>query len=350
MCACSAGFQPNATSLESKVEDELPENPLPPTPPATPDTALGICSRLDFGGVIWPTKFESVQKRTMALALNITGSFEGNAGWDNLAGNFDGQGISLGLNQQNLGQGTLQPMLKTMLQTNGSLMRVLFTNANLQSMTAMVDAWSGAALVEGMATDSDFSVEPLYPHREALSMLDIGYEQNVSIFATRNSASVAWAVKNVFQKNGTTFKNDWQQSFRSMATTEPYRSLQVNEATSMFRKAVDYFSDLGLKELRSLLVMYDFVVQNGGFNANHLAQLRRFDVANPRATEEARLLKLLEIRLVSVRPQFRADVQSRKRTIILNIGRVHGRVRDLQKEYCYTSTDDIRAGTRFFVP
>lgn len=49
----------------------------------------------------------------------ITGRFEGRQGFSNLAGNFDGMGISAGVLQWNLGCGSLQPMLAEMLSMSG---------------------------------------------------------------------------------------------------------------------------------------------------------------------------------------------------------------------------------------
>ncbi len=338
--ACSQGFEVNKLAVGERPSGGSGSQQPPVTPPATPDLGLGICSQLDFSGVSWPGEFERAEKKAMALALNVTGSFEGAGGWENLAGNFDGQGLSLGLNQQNLGQGTLQPILKTMIEENAPLAKMLFSPANLRSMTAMVNRWSQSTMIESHATHQAVSME-LFPAKTALTKLDEGFEETFAVSATRNSESVAWAVANLFQRDGSTFKTDWQQSLRSFAATAPFRSLQIQEATAMFERAIDYFVALNLRELRSLLLMYDFVVQNGGFNVDHLAQLRAFDRSNPRANEQARMLKLLAIRLVSVRPQFRADVDSRKRTIINSVGRVHGKARDLQKEYCFRSADAI---------
>ncbi len=335
--ACSQGFEVNKFAL-GEGSSGGPGSQPPVTPPVTPDLGLGICSQLDFSGVSWPGEFERAEKKAMALALNVTGSFEGAGGWENLAGNFDGQGLSLGLNQQNLGQGTLQPILKTMIEENAPLAQMLFSPANLRSMTAMINKWSQSTMIESLASHQ--AVE-LFPDKTALTKLDDGFEQAFSVAATRNSESVSWAVDNLFQRDGKTFKTDWQQSLRSFAVTAPFRSLQIQEATAMFERAIGYFVALNLNELRSLLLMYDFVVQNGGFNSDHLAQLRSFDRANPMVTEQDRMLKLLAIRLVSVRPQFRADVDSRKRTIINSVGRVHGRTRDLQKEYCFRSAEAI---------
>ena len=143
--ACSPSFQVQPlAALEGASEG--PRSP-PVTPPAIPDPSLAICSQLDFSGVTWPGEFESIEKKAMALALNVTGSFEGVGGWENLAGNFDGQGISLGLNQQNLGQGTLQPIFKTMIEENATLAKMLFSAPNLKSITGMVRSgkpWNAA--------------------------------------------------------------------------------------------------------------------------------------------------------------------------------------------------------------
>lgn len=49
----------------------------------------------------------------------ITGRFEGRQGFSNLAGNFDGMGVSAGVLQWNLGCGSLQPMLAEMLASSG---------------------------------------------------------------------------------------------------------------------------------------------------------------------------------------------------------------------------------------
>jgi hypothetical protein len=334
--ACSPGFAPQKNTAGSEGPAGQPQ---PPNPPSA-DPGLKICSQLDFSGVAWPTGFQAVERRAMALALNITGSFEGSSGWENLAGNFDGQGISLGLNQQNLGQGTLQPILIAMIDTHATLATDLFSPTHLKTMTAMLNAWSERTLTQTNSLKASASPE-LFPDLDALSPLDIGFEPSVSIQAARNADSVAWAVATVFQFDRT-FKPEWKNSLQAFASTAPYRSLQIEASTEMFERAVEYFFRLNLREIRSLLLMYDFVVQNGGFSSEHLAELKKFDFGNPKASESARLFKLLEIRLLSVRPEFRIDVDSRKRAIISGVGRVHGRTRDLQKEYCYSSTESMR--------
>ena len=82
-----------------------------------------ICSNLSFNNVLWPSPLTEFQVNVFALAMNISGSFEGPDGWTNLTNNFDGQGISLGLFNQNLGQGSLQPMMLKLRDTQLTRMK-----------------------------------------------------------------------------------------------------------------------------------------------------------------------------------------------------------------------------------
>lgn len=329
------GCSPN---FESKQTESLPstaqEPPSTEQTNPTVDPTTGICTQLDFTGVAWPTSLTPKQQTAMALSLNVTGSFEGRAGWSNLAGNFDGQGMSLGLNQQNLGQGTLQPLLNQMFADHPEIMTSLFSTPNRTSLSKMLSAWSKATPLTMLET------EDLFSNQDALNDLDEGSEITVNIAGTSaNAASVEWAKQALFQADGKTFQTSWKNSFLSLAVTSPYRTLQIGAALKMFKRALAYFDQFRFQELRSLLLMYDFVVQNGGFNTSHLDSFRNFDRANPRADETARAKALIEIRVASVRPQYKDDVRARKTTIVDGVGKVHGSNRNLPKQYCFNPAD-----------
>src|SRR5271156_5343134 len=53
-------------------------------------------------------------KDLLQLCVKVSGGFEngGGANYDTVAGNFDGQGMSVGILQWNAGQGTLQILLQ----------------------------------------------------------------------------------------------------------------------------------------------------------------------------------------------------------------------------------------------
>lgn len=63
-------------------------------------------------------------------SLALTGAFETGAGipdcFAGLSGDFDDQGLSFGVLQWNLGQGSLQPLLKRMDETHSEILREIF--------------------------------------------------------------------------------------------------------------------------------------------------------------------------------------------------------------------------------
>lgn len=352
--ACSQnGFQtvviePLAESNEQASQETPPEiePEIPPEPslPPLPEPFLGgICSKLNFSDVIWPMALSSSEQKALALGLNITGSFEGRANWGNITNNFDGQGISLGLLQQNLGQGSLQPLLIKMFEGNYKALQTFFTSSDLLSMQNMLNTWNSGEL--GLA-----AIKPpaLFSSESALSPLDIGFESEsqqkalAPLLTEKNTASVNWAVSTLYQSDGKTFIPRWKTSLSNMAVSAPYRSLQLEASLKVFDKAVGYFEYFKFTELRMLLMMFDYVTQNGGFNSTHKSEFESYAAANPNDTETQKALKLLEIRLKSVRPEYVEDVRSRKTTLINGTGRVHGSNRILETEYCYKGSDRIR--------
>jgi hypothetical protein len=299
----------------------------------------------------------------MALSMNITGSYEGESGWNTISGNSDGQGLSLGLLQQNLGQGTLQPLLLQMKVQNPTLWASFFTTADLASINAMLQAWQSATgyvvspassavsaqqvLVQQVSPGSSSSMSSLFPDNEQLSPLDQPVvnssamsEAQVSVKAAAASAtqaSVNWAVANILQSTSVLVPR-WKTEFQNLANSAPYRSIQVAQSVSLYSKALAYFKAFGFTQLRSVALMYDFVVQDGGFSSSQKAAFESYVSANPNASETSRALQLVTIRVASVLSQYQADVSSRKTTIINGTGVVHGVSRNLPVQYCYTPT------------
>lgn len=78
-----------------------------------PDDYLNSGSEVDVALDFSEFNTVAVSEEWLKVALEITGDFE-TAGdpWRMVAGNFDGQGISCGILQWNIGQGSLQPKVK----------------------------------------------------------------------------------------------------------------------------------------------------------------------------------------------------------------------------------------------
>ncbi|MBI3298268.1 MAG: hypothetical protein HYZ75_08900 [Elusimicrobia bacterium] len=296
----------------------MPPFTLQARPAPAVHAAPALCSGLDFSNVTWPASFSAEDKLALPSALNITGSFEGAAGWGNITDNFDGQGLSLGLLNQNLGQGTLQPLLLKMRDDHPGVLSAGFSAPHRASLLGMLTQWETA----------------MGPPRPAhYSRLDQPPSGGVILASPGDGASVDWAKANLYA--GAAFDPAWKAELVALALTPEYVSLQVAEAVSLHEKAVGYESRIGIRELRAYLMLFDVVVQNGGLHPIDLTEYDDYVAANPSASVTAKLEKLLELRLRHVRRRFVADVRARKRAIINGRGRVHGSDRDLPVQYCY---------------
>lgn len=313
-----------------------PSQGVQDTPSRPTDSTLKICSALDLHDIVWPKDFpSSLWNSYFALALNITGSFEGREGWKNITNNFDNQGMSLGLMQQNFGQGSLQPLLIEMFRNYNSVLTNRFTSSDYNALKTMLEQWNGGPLLQSMGVLSQKNLQDgeLFPDVAALNKLDIGFVQVNVNAASANSQSVQWAVNHLY--TGSNFIARWKKSFQDTAISAPYRTLQVNASTNMFLKAKAYFESFRFKELRSLLLMFDVVVQNGGFTNDDRTAFNAWDAAHSAALEQERALALIEVRLRHVNPTYVADVRARKSSIIYGKGIVHETRRNYPVEYCF---------------
>lgn len=303
-------------------------------------TPMSICSKLDFNGVAWSPTLPEKHHVPFSLALNITGSFEGDDGWSNLSNNFDGMGFSMGLLNQNLGVGSLQPLFIAMRNRDLTTMKKVFAPANLSTLLDMLATWEKSAPASS-ETSRDFlrsyGFSDLDDPAVVAQELDLTVEQLEERIQTlaidRNGASVDWAKKNVL-KNDKDIKDDWVVQLKETSVTAIYRSLQAAAAESLHNQAMALFSTYKMTELRSYLFFFDIIVQNGGLPDAVLFKYNRFIKSYPKTTETARLKKILQLRLPYVRARFRHDVQSRKLSIINGTGKVHGSFRNYEKEFC----------------
>ncbi|MCC7405317.1 MAG: hypothetical protein IT288_13045 [Bdellovibrionales bacterium] len=310
--------------------------PPPPNPPpgdsggdsGGPPVGWGICSALDFQGVRWPAKLTARERENLALALNVTGSFEGRSGWANLTNNFDGQGVSLGLLQQNLGQGSLQPLLINMRDQASSVWQAVLSPAQRRSLEAMLARWEQAKALEPESA-SNWDLE--------ISVLDIDAGRKVNLTA-RNQASVDWAVATLY-RNPTQFHPDWQLALEALARTPEYVGQQIEAALALHARATGYADDHGFGLRASYLFFFDIAVQNGGIPSADWQEWQGLVESHPEWVEQDKLVSLLEIRLRRVLPRWREDVRKRKMTIIVGQGVVHGSSRHLPQEYCYQQAD-----------
>lgn len=326
-CGSTEGFTPEG---RGSLSEDLAEE----------DTAawagLKICSRLDFFGVEWSERVTWDERDPFALALNITGSFEGAKGWGNLTNNFDGQGLSMGLLQQNLGQGSLQPMWIDMRSQHAEVLGSVLSKKNFENVIRMLNLWSSGSVMASALNLEEMGYSALDDPQEIARDFGGGSQkvmQAALALSARNQKSVDWAKANLY--TGSKFKADWSSQLKALALTAEYRTLQLQRAERLHFKALDLMESFSFDSIKSYLFFFDIVVQNGGIPQSVAKDYRDWLARNLKSSEVARLSKLLELRLRLVRQQYRTDVRRRKETILKGYGTVHGAKRNLEKEFCY---------------
>lgn len=302
---------------------------------STPNTVftLPFDSKLSFNGVTWPEDLSLNERVVLALALNITGSFEGPNGWSNLSDNFDDQGFSLGLLNQNLGTGSLQPLLISFRDLSPSHFENYFSPGHAKAITRMLDEWSRLKPLR-------FNIEEFEPQEKEgpLSPLDEGWPdpliaRSLSVFEA-NASSVSWAEENLYQ-NGR-FKPAWRSELTRLAQDPKYIALQLEAATRLHRETMAYLQRLKFKSLKAYLLLFDFVVQNGGLPKSLLKsfeQWRHEASQNQVPSEITQLKQLTEMRVQLAKKRFQNDVRKRKNAIIDGEGVVHGKQRNFALEF-----------------
>lgn len=336
-------------SSQSHTAEQLVETSIPAdagttdssegeTSVASGNFKLAVCTKLNFSNVSWPKSMDNFDKNAFAIALTMSGSFEGHSGWNNISNNFDGQGLSLGLFNQNLGQGSLQPLMIRMRNKNTSKMKSFFSENNYNSLNTMLTKWQNASGFIGKATpaltennwESNFSDLDNPEDKEAEEGI-VPEDVLTKALSSNNRTSVSWAVANLY--SGSSFKPAWKVSLQNLAQSPDFISQQLSAAEAIHKKASGYMN-LGFTQLRSYLFFFDIVVQNGGLSPSVISNYKAWLKQNPNASETAKLTRILNVRLNSVRPQFVSDVRSRKMSIINGTGTVHGSARNYPKEYC----------------
>lgn len=317
----------------------------PVAPPVIISPVLNICSKLDFTQVLWPEELSLNEKNYLALGLNITGSFEGHKNWANLSNNFDGMGFSLGIMQQNLGMGSLQPLLIEAMD-KVSRGQIEMNSEKFQMMSHMLKQWQRDMALSTQQSDVSELFSENYQYiselddPQSLQTFAIDYSVNKGSTVI-NKKSVSWALKDVYIDGGKTFSVDWAKTLNSLALDDEYVAIQIKASYKLYLKALRYFQSFKLTEVRSILTMFDFVVQNGGFKKKVLSDYAAYLKQYPKLTETQKLNKILELRLKDVLPQWQNDVLARKKALINSNGIVHGVKRILNQEYCYDPYDKI---------
>lgn len=227
--------------------------------------------------------------------LALTGAFETSTGipdcYAGLSGDFDGEGMSFGAAQWNIGQGTLQPMLSSMLELHEDLMADLF-----------------------------------HEHMGELGIM----------LAAPLSAQLEWA-RSIQDPRTHNIFEPWKGLFRALGRTPEFQAVQVEQARWIHQGAADLCGRFEVTSERAMALMFDIKVQNFWIGAateeRILADYAGIPPAAPVDIEVARLRCIANRRAETVNPKYMEDVRTRKLTIANGTGVVHGISYDLERQF-----------------
>ena len=247
-------------------------------------------------GKLFPTEqlpASNVAAKDVALrCLSLTASFEtGTMPPDcfcGITGDFDGQGISFGALQWNLGQGTLQPLLSEMFQQHPATCRDIF-HENFEILQALGDST-----------------------RE---------EQVAFARSIQNRAN--------FRVN-----EPWRGMLKQLGRTMEFQDVQAAHASKIYVKALAMCRQYGLTTERGAALMFDICVQNGSISPVVKAMIEAdFTALTDPSDQVARMQSIANRRAAAARAEFVDDVRVRKLTIAEGTGTVHGIHYDVEEQF-----------------
>ncbi|WP_305046289.1 peptidoglycan-binding domain-containing protein [Geoalkalibacter sp.] len=247
------------------------------------------------GSLTWAALFDDEPIREPALlreglayrCLALTGSFETSQPppecFCGISGDFDGQGLSFGVLQWNLGQQSLQPLFREMADKHPDLLQDI--------------------------------CQDHYPELRA-------------VFTSSAEEQLAW-VRSVQDQRRFVLHEPWLGLLKTLGRREEFQKIQVRHAEKLYRQARALCQDYGLWSQRAVALMFDIKVQNGSISSLVRAQIEadfaRLDQGlSQEESEQARLLIVANRRAEASNPRWIEDVRRRKLTIARGEGRVHG--------------------------
>jgi hypothetical protein len=236
-----------------------------------------------------PLTSSTIAHRCLALTACFENSIMPPECFTGVTGDFDGQGLSFGALQWNVGQNTLQPLLQAVLRRNRNACEQIF-HEHLPTLEAMLAA----------------------PRAEQLRF----------VRALQNRRGV--------------LAEPWRGMLKSVGRHPDCQAVQVEHAQGYLDRAVGLCAEYGLTTERGLALMFDIAVQNGSISRGVKAQiLTDFKSVSESglAAEVTKMKIIANRRAAAANPRFVEDVRRRKLTIAEGCGRVHGIDYDLQQDF-----------------
>ncbi|MFZ0589915.1 MAG: peptidoglycan-binding domain-containing protein [Bryobacteraceae bacterium] len=236
-----------------------------------------------------------VKTSLLDRCLALTGTFETSKyppdSFLGLTGDFDGMGISFGVCQWNIGQGTLQPLLQQMFEEHADVAQSIF-HEHFDTVTAL---------------------------RSAPITDQLAFTRSIQTKGQVNEP--------------------WKGMLLTLGRTPEFQRVQADHASSFYNQALQLCGEYGLTSERAVALMFDIVTQNHSIGplvkAAILADFSQLGPNDP-DNELAKMRIVANRRAAAAKPEYRDDVRLRKLTIANGAGSVHGVAYDLADMYCIT--------------
>ena len=239
---------------------------------------------------------EIVRKGLDYRCLALTGAFETSRPvpdcFSGVTGDFDGQGLSFGVLQWNLWQGSLQPLFKEMAHSHPSLLE-----------------------------------EVCHEH----------YPELKAVFTSSPEEQMSW-VRSVQDPVRHRIEEPWYGLLKTLGRQQEFQQIQVKHAQGLYRSAMELCREYGLWSQRAVALMFDIKVQNGSIRSLTKVQIERdFErlpsTLSPQELEVARMEIVANRRAEAASSRWVEDVRRRKLTIARGEGIVHGHNYFLWEQY-----------------
>jgi peptidoglycan hydrolase-like protein with peptidoglycan-binding domain len=220
------------------------------------------------------TRIPNTQERS----LQVTAAFEGH-GFTLAQGNFDGAGITWGVVGFTLKHGELAKIILTVFDESPALVQQAFGN----------------------------NTEELIEILKSPKAVQMRFADSISIGTTKAA-----------------IKEPWKSAFKAFGEMAEVQSLQLTLADKDYgQPAAETANELGLKTLLGRTLSFDIHVQNGGIKASARKDIDTALRETPSITERE-LRVIIANAVADASTSFREDVRSRKLTIAIGAGKVHG--------------------------
>jgi hypothetical protein len=277
-----SGAQPRASSSSRLARSEGRN-------PAEGKGAVGTTLGLSFHAMIPGSVGDKLARRVVSLTVAFEqGGIPPAEYFGTVTGDFDGQGLSFGVLQWNLGSCSLQPLLRA------------FRDKDRTRFRAVMEA--GAVFIERLIA-APCDEAPLLARRVLLD------------------------------EKGQV-KEPWVTRFRALGRTRVFREVQIKYLLPQVQKAYRLADEFGFHSERAVALFFDILIQNGGIppgvRAQYEQDLQDVERLLGRALDEVERMTILANRQAeAAHPRWVDTVRARKLTIARGGGSVNGISYDL---------------------